>query len=175
MEWKDFPQSSSLFSSQNLLEALSDLFKCKCLGLEELLYLSPEALAFFFNNQNRLPLKPLKPDPLAYHLRGCRKFFLFFCNRTGWNCFIKVALQADASLKLSPSAVGLSINQKPCPQVAHRSQSPTVVSGRNSDCARRMPRLRRGNQSPGASKLRVSPPLTVSTAIYPLQHTKYYQ
>lgn len=170
-------QSSPSFSSRNLLEAVSDLFKCKCLGLEELLYLSPNALALkneclsFFNNQNRLPLKPLKPDPL----RRCRKGFFLSPVVQGGTVFTEVATRAEASLKLTASAVGLSINQKPCPQVAHRSQSPTMESGRNSDCVRRMPRLRRGNQSPGASKLPVPPPLTASTAIYHLQHARYYQ
>lgn len=82
------------------------------------------------------------------------------------------AVHTEPLLTLAQSALCHRINQKPWPQVAHRSHSHTTVSGRNSGCARHMPCLQRGNQSPGVSGLPAPPPLSPSAhcAMPPTPH-----
>lgn len=71
------------------------------------------------------------------------------------------AAHTEPLLTLAQSALCHRINQKSWPQVAHRSHSHTMVSGRNSGCAHHMPCLQRGNQSPGVSGLPAPPSLSL--------------
>lgn len=52
-------------------------------------------------------------------------------------------VHTEPLLTLEQSALCHRINQKSWPQVAYRSHSHTMVSGRNSGCARHMPCLQR--------------------------------
>lgn len=124
----------------------------------------------FVKNQNTSLLNPLQSDSPAYLLGGLWKGFSLYGR-------VKLFFRGDAVhteplLTLAQSALCHRINQKSWPQVAHRSHSHTMVSGWNSGCAHHMPRLQRGNQSPGVSGLPAQPPLSPSAqcAMPPTPH-----
>ncbi len=113
----------------------------------------------FVKNQNTLVLNPPQSDPPAYLLRGMWKGFSLYGRVKLF--FGGAAAHTEPLLTLAQSALCHRINQKSWPQVAHRSHSHTMVSGRNSGCAHHMPCLQRGNQSPGVFGLPAPPLLSL--------------
>lgn len=73
------------------------------------------------------------------------------------------------SLAAAQRALCHLINQNSWPQVAHRSQSRAApTTGRDGGSARHMPRLPRGNQSPGVSGLPGTPPGSAPPPLVPV-------